>query len=113
MSLKDKITSILFSQKSKEEMGEESLAQQVENEPESQENLSFASVDETVLKLPADHPLHQLHSIRRKEAGYLPVPRLCLDEDGVLPEDLTGEKPAAKWTEKRVRVPAESGQDRE
>ena len=88
MSLKDKITSILFSQKSKEEMGEESLAQQVENEPESQENLSFASVDETVLKLPADHPLHQLHSIRRKEAGYLPVPRLCLDEDGVLPEDL-------------------------
>ena len=57
MSLKDKITSILFSQKSKEEMGEESLAQQVENEPESQENLSFASVDETVLKLPADHPL--------------------------------------------------------
>lgn len=88
MSFKDKIASILFSQKSKEKEPEELDPRQIPDEQELPEASDFADVDETLLKLPPDHPLFQLHSIRRKENSYLPVPRLCLDEEGVLPEDV-------------------------
>lgn len=37
--------------------------------------------------LDASHPIYQLHDLRRKEYGYLPQPRLVLDEEGVLPQE--------------------------
>lgn len=46
------------------------------------------------LELPMDHPIRQLHELRREQAGSLPGPRLCMDEDGVLPpEAVKKEKP--------------------
>lgn len=90
MSIKDKITTLLFGRSPEEEAAaEETGIQQVLDEPAASGESVFSSVsDEAVLKLPADHPLFLLHSARRREAGYLPMPRLCLDEDGVLPEEV-------------------------
>lgn len=88
MSLKDKIASILFGPKSEEAPLEEPIVQQEPLEQAAVEEQSFASADPALLKLPGEHALYQLYNIRRKEAGYLPAPRLCLDEDGALPEDV-------------------------
>lgn len=88
MSVKDKLTSILFRKKTEQAAGEVPLTRQESSVPESPEDLSFIKEDPAIVKLPADHPLLVLYNRRRKEAGNLPAPRLCLDEDGVLPEDL-------------------------
>ena len=88
MSLKDKIASILFGPKSEEVPLEEPIVQQEPLEQAAVEEQSFASADPALLKLPGEHALYQLYNIRRKEAGYLPAPRLCLDEDGALPEEV-------------------------
>ncbi len=87
MSIKDKIASILFGVK-KEEAEEELRAQPAAPEPEAGEPAAFIAEEPAVLKLPGDHPLQQLYALRRKEAGPLPAPRLCLDEDGEIPADL-------------------------
>lgn len=48
-----------------------------------------AKEEEHVIKLPADHPLNRLHALRTSEKkGKIPAPRICLDEEGVLPEGL-------------------------
>ncbi len=86
MSLKDRVASFLFGTKPEKE-AEEPLVQQ-EQVDEAPEDMSFAADDPALLRLPADHPIFQFYNLRRKEAGYLPAPRLCLDEDGVLPEEL-------------------------
>lgn len=89
MSLKDKIASILFRAKAEDEhTAEEPAAQQERLEDESSEAPSFAAEEPALIKLPGEHPLLQLYALRRKEAGPLPAPRLCMDEEGVLPEDL-------------------------
>ena len=41
-----------------------------------------------MLELPSEHPLYRLYHMRRQESGYLPTPRICLDEDGVLPKEI-------------------------
>ncbi|MCI8870830.1 MAG: DUF342 domain-containing protein [Lawsonibacter sp.] len=89
MSLKEKITSLLFSSKQKEKAQEENSTEQVlaaQEGPESAEKNE--AVDQTVLELPSDHPLNRLYNQRRRESGYLASPRICLDEDGVLPPEL-------------------------
>ncbi len=88
MSLKDKIASILFGPKPEETPSGDPIVQQEPLEQAAAEEQSPASDDPALLKLPGDHALYQLYNIRRKEAGYLPAPRLCLDEDGALPEEL-------------------------
>ena len=89
MSWRDKITSILFGAKEKEEKTAEEPGMEPERpEGESSEAPSFAAEDPAQIKLPGEHPLLHLYGLRRKEAGPLPAPRLCMDEDGVLPEDL-------------------------
>ena len=89
MSLKDKIVSILFGTKAEDEhTAEEPLAQREGLEDESSEAPAFAAEDPSLIKLPGEHPLLHLYGLRRKEAGPLPAPRLCMDEEGVLPEDL-------------------------
>ena len=87
MSLKDKIASILFGAKEKESPAEEPQAPpaSVQEAPESS---AVPAEDPTVIKLPGEHPLLQLYGMRRREAGPLPSPRLCMDENGVLPEEL-------------------------
>ena len=92
MSIKEKLTSLLFGPKEAQPEQEDPrvLPEQPEEEPES----SFLPAeDPALLKLSADHPLQQLYTIRRRESGYLPTPRLCMDENGVLtPELINKEK---------------------
>lgn len=93
MSIKDKISSFLFGSK-KEEPADETLLPEQEHTPqEAPEAPEAAPVDPSRLEIPADHPIRQLHDLRRKEAGSLPYPRLCMDEEGLLsPEMLEKEK---------------------
>ena len=91
MSLKDKIASILFGSKAEAESAGEDLRAEGLN-PESPDPRSEAAAsapeDPALIKLPGEHPLIQLYSQRRREAGAMPAPRLCMDEDGTLPEDM-------------------------
>ncbi len=87
MSIKEKITSLLFSPKPKKTAeGEEELPQTWAEE--TVEPPVTGILDQSLLELPAEHPINRLYDQRRKEHGYLPSPRICLDEDGVLPEEL-------------------------
>lgn len=89
MSIKDKLASILFGVKGKNEAAEEELdAEREQMKEQTQEEPLAAAEDPALIKLSGEHPLHQLYGLRRREAGSLPAPRLCMDEDGVLPEDL-------------------------
>ena len=90
MSIKDKIKSLLFSPALKEEDKEETRnhtagAGHAADEPS--ESLGVG-VDESLLELPQEHPMYQLYNLQRRSAGYLPAPRICMDEDGVLPADM-------------------------
>ncbi len=88
MSMKDKIKSILFGTRTEDTVDEEPRAQQEPVEAEASSAAEFIQEDPALIKLPGDHHLYQLYNLRRKESGYLPAPRLCLDEDGVLPPEL-------------------------
>ena len=89
MSLKDKLTSLLFGSQhhplSNEEDGTE---KQYTAEAASENPEEAGDPNPALLELPAEHPIYQLYNLRRKEAGYLPTPRLCLDEDKALPARL-------------------------
>lgn len=89
MSLKDKLTSLLFGSQhhplSNEEDGTE---KQYTAEAASENPEEAGDPNPALLELPAEHPIYQLYNLRRKEAGYLPTPRLCLDEDKALPADM-------------------------
>lgn len=91
MSIKDKIASILFGPKAEDKKAEEE-SRSIQVQPELEDELpgapSFVTEDPALIKLPGEHPLLQLYGLRRREVGPLPAPRLCMDEDGVLPEDL-------------------------
>lgn len=87
MSLKGKLTEFLFGQKTDIAPAEDAAAGQAPA-AEPAEAAEAAVVDPAMLELPSEHPLYQLYHMRRQEAGYLPTPRLCLDEDGVLPAEV-------------------------
>lgn len=90
MPLKDKLKALLFGAPPEEKPNEEERAEQghAASEAPAAADDAAHSPDPSVLELPSDHPVHQLYNLRRKEAGYLPTPRFCLDEDGVLPEEM-------------------------
>ena len=93
MSLKEKLTSLLFGPKGKEQAAEEPNVRQGPEEQTAAAPPSFAPTeDPAVLKLPSEHPMNQLYSLRRKEAGYLPTPWLNLDEEGTLPQDMVAKE---------------------
>ena len=74
MSIKDKIASILFGAKAKDEdTVEEPGTERRQLEDESPEAPSLAAEDPALIKLPGEHPLLQLYGLRRREAGPLPV----------------------------------------
>lgn len=88
MSFKDKLSSLLFGFIKKEPTDDAPLT-----EPESvpqaiPETLETVPSDPSQLELPMDHPIRQLHDLRRQEAGPLPGPRLYMDEDGILPPEV-------------------------
>ena len=89
MSLKEKLTSILFGRK-QEELPEEEEQRTGAEQPEgaSTELPPRQEEDPSLIKLPGEHPLLQLYSMRRREVGHLPTPWLCMDEDGGLPPEL-------------------------
>ena len=94
MSFTDKLKSFLFGDKAEEAPEEEEIreiAQErvVEETSKPEESLP---ADPSMLEIPADHPIRQLYDLRRSEGGYLPSPRLCMDEDGVLPADLVAKE---------------------
>lgn len=92
MSFKDKFLSLFHPSKEEKPLDEEAPVEQ-EYSPQEVEDIPAAiSTDPSTLELPADHPIRQLYSLRLKESGSLPSPRLCMDEDGILPEDLVAKE---------------------
>ena len=88
MLFKEKLTSFLFGPK-KENREEEPLLTEEEQLPQEDPGTPAAAPeDPSQLEIPADHPIRQLHDLRRRENGPLPAPRLHMDEDGVLPPEL-------------------------
>ncbi|WP_325228379.1 hypothetical protein [Oscillibacter sp.] len=67
MSIKDKISSILFRSQKKDQTDEELLPEQEHIPQEAPETPAAAFDDPTRLELPADHPILQLHELRQKE----------------------------------------------
>ena len=65
MSIKDKLTTILFGKKTEEPEEQESRIQAAQAEEGVPETLPFAAEDPALLKLPGDHPLQQLYALRR------------------------------------------------
>ena len=96
MSIREKITSILFGSKEEPPVQEEGGGS-LQPEPQEEaapESSPFPAEEPALIKLTAEHPLQQLYTIRRRERGGLPAPRLCLDEEGVLPPEMVKkEKP--------------------
>lgn len=72
------------------ENGADSLPDNWKKEEEKKDPLAPPSKEEEhMIKLAADHPLNRLHALRGSEKkGKMPPPRICVDEKGVLPEDL-------------------------
>lgn len=87
MSIKEKLFSLMFGRKS------ETIEETTQNEPEYIEetfsdNSPINTLNPSLLELPAEHPLNRMYHQRRNEFGYLPMPRLCLDEEDVLPYEM-------------------------
>ncbi len=89
MSVKEKILSLLFGHQKK------ATNEAVRAGPTTQaEEVLEVSVTDSPLQnpayveLPQGHALNILYDQRRKETGYLPTPRLCLDENDILPPEL-------------------------
>lgn len=87
MSLKDKLADFLFRQKPEQAPREEVPAEQAPAVESAQEPAA-GEFNPALLELPSEHPLYRLYHMRRQESGYLPTPRICLDEDGVLPKEI-------------------------
>lgn len=90
MSVKEKIMSLLFGHSSEKASGE---AVRAGPEAPTEEAAAVPAADSlpqnpAYVELPQEHALNVLYNQRRKEAGYLPTPRLCLDEDDTLPLEL-------------------------
>lgn len=87
MSIKDTLRSLLFGSQDDGTEEEAALTPEplAEREPERPET---NAISRSVLELPSEHPFRRLYDFRRKAGGYLPLPRLCLDEDGNLPPDM-------------------------
>lgn len=93
MSIKKKIKTILFGQK-----GSGPTAEPVPATPEPAGEIvpetTGGDPSQYMLELPPEHQIYRLYNQRRQESGYLPAPRLCLDEACTLPlETIRGEFP--------------------
>ncbi len=88
MSFKDKISSLLFGSK-REDPADDTLLPEQDHTPQTAPVTPEAvPSDPSQLELSSDHPILQLHELRREEGVSLPYPRLLMDEDGILPPEL-------------------------
>ena len=88
MSLKKRITDLLFGQKAEQVAKEETHAEVSSVTGEKPESLEADAINSAVLELSSEHQIYRLYNQRRQESGFLPAPRICLDEDGILPPEL-------------------------
>lgn len=88
MSFKKKLRSLLFNSAPETETEEPKTAESAPAAEPAPAEPSAEPQNPALLTLPQEHPMYQLFHLRQKEAGQLPEPRICLDEDGVLPPDL-------------------------
>ncbi len=92
MSIREKIAAFLLGGRARPEPdAPETSSSQPEEQahsPAPSAGFSASFHNETTVELEAGHPLYQLHELRRGEYGYLPQPRLVLDEEGVMPEEV-------------------------
>ena len=98
MSLKDKLADFLFRQKPEQAPREEVPAEQAPAVESAQEPAA-GEFNPALLELPSEHPLYRLYHMRRQESGYLPTPRICLDEDGERLKTLLMSKCSARLRE--------------
>lgn len=117
MSIKDKITSFLSGFKTQAIPKEELLAEEESMPQETEETPAEIPGDPSLLEIPMDHPLRQLHKLYQSETGiHLPPPRLCMDENGAIPlETITKEKNRLQSSLKNVcasRLKAAKGRNR-
>ena len=88
MTLKEKLTSMLFRPKSGEADSAE-LPQDQSFAAETQPELTLEDLaNPAVLELSSDHPIQRLCQLRRREGGQVSTPRICMDDEGVLPEEV-------------------------
>lgn len=84
---KDKVKSLLSVFK-KSAPAEDAPPQETERAPQAvPERPEAVQKDPSLLEIPMDHPIRQLYELRIREAGPLSSPRLCMDEDGILPPE--------------------------
>ncbi len=88
MSMRKKLAALLFGQKSEAEPDEILDAEPGVAAAETLEPSSDDPLNQALIELPAEHQIYRLYNQRRQEIGFLPAPRLCLDEDGSLPLEL-------------------------
>ena len=88
MSIKDKLAALLRGQPSEKPPDKESAGTPAPEPEQAPESSGPGVLNQSLLELSAEHQIYRLYNQRRQEAGYLPAPRLCLDEDGVLPPEM-------------------------
>ena len=88
MSIKDKLAALLRGQPSAKPPDKESAGTPAPEPEQAPESSGPGVLNQSLLELSAEHQIYRLYNQRRQEAGYLPAPRLCLDEDGVLPPEM-------------------------
>ncbi len=88
MSFKDKLSAFLFGSRKEEPTDETPLTEHERELQEETEAPAAPPDDPSRLEISSDHPIRQLYDLRQKEAGGLPYPQLCMDENGVLPPEL-------------------------
>ena len=88
MSIKDKLAALLRGQPSAKPPDKESAGTLEPESEQAPESSGPGVLNQSLLELSAEHQIYRLYNQRRQEAGYLPAPRLCLDEDGVLPPEM-------------------------
>lgn len=89
MSVKDKILTFLGISKP-EDTTEEEINTMLDPTREETSDTAAAEnpISRSVLKLPSDHPFQRLYDFRRGQGGYLPLPELRMDENGLLPPEM-------------------------
>ena len=89
MSIKDKLTALLRGQQPSGKPPDVEAYEDLASIPQQAPEPSGPGIfNQSLLELSAEHQIYRLYNQRRQESGYLPAPRLCLDEDGALPPEM-------------------------
>lgn len=88
MSIREKVAAFFSGLKpqTQSDVPQDQPSQPVEQAPAPAAPAAFSTA--SAVELDTNHPIYQLYDLRRKESGSLPRPRLMLDEEGELSEEL-------------------------